>query len=143
MIESIRHTGIVVKDLDKAVAFYEALGFTTVDRKTESGQFIEAVTGVSGAVVEWAKLSVEDGQLLELLTYNSDVSGQMPALQPSAKLGCSHVAFTVSSIDRACEVIRNNGGSLVNPAALSPDGKVQVCYCHDSEGVLLELVEVL
>jgi len=31
----------------------------------------------------------------------------------------------------------------VNKPIASPDGKVRVAYCHDPEGVLMEMVEVI
>ena len=35
MIKFIRHTGIVLRDLDKGVIFYESLGFSVIRRNDE------------------------------------------------------------------------------------------------------------
>ena len=39
--------------------------------------------------------------------------------------------------------IKKIGGSMVNSPALTNDKKVKVAYCHDNEGNLIEIVEVL
>ena len=48
MITAIRHTGIVVRDIVAMRRFYIALGFQLNQTATESGQFIEQVTGRKG-----------------------------------------------------------------------------------------------
>ena len=40
MITSIRHTGIVVRDLIKTVNFYRALGFVDDNKASEQGKFV-------------------------------------------------------------------------------------------------------
>jgi len=143
MISKIRHTGIVVRNLDQAVAFYEALGFKIWKREIEQGEFLETVVGLKGACLETAKLKAPCGALLELLKYHSHPVNQETKPQPSNQLGCSHIALTVDLIEKALEYVQNQGGSLVNPPSIAPNGKVRVAYCHDPEGNLMELVEEL
>ena len=52
-----------------------------------------------------------------------------PALAPSVIQGKTSLPST--------------GGTLTNPPATNEDGKLKVVYCHDPEGVLIELVEEL
>ena len=141
MISKLRHTGIVVRNLNQSVVFYEALGFKTWKREIEQGQFLETVVDLKNVRVETAKLKAPCGALLELLQYHSHPVEMEISPQPSNQLGCSHIALTVGSIDKALECVQSCGGSLVNQPATSPDGTVRVAYCHDSEGNLLELVE--
>lgn len=61
----------------------------------------------------------------------------------SNELGCSHLAYTVHDINISCKKIILGGGSIKNDPVISPNGKVKVAYCHDPEGVLIELVEEL
>ena len=82
-----------------------------------------------------------DGMVLELLKYCQPESGYEYEKSPTNQLGCSHVAFTVNRVNDTCRLIVKNGGSVVNRPAVSPDGKVVVAYCHDPEGILLEVVE--
>tara|TARA_B100001250_G_scaffold261290_1_gene225081 strand:- start:191 stop:622 length:432 start_codon:yes stop_codon:yes gene_type:complete len=141
MISKFRHTGIVVRDLNKSLVFYEGLGFCLWKREVEEGAFIDNVVGLKGVCVETAKLKSPCGALLELLQYHSHKVNQKIECQPSNKLGCSHIALTVKCIKSALDLIKNMGGSIVKPPLLAPNGLVKVAYCHDSEGVLLELVE--
>jgi catechol 2,3-dioxygenase-like lactoylglutathione lyase family enzyme len=141
MIKNIRHTGIVVRDLDKAIKFYEGLGFSMWKKEFESGPYLDKVVGLKNVKIEIAKLKSPCGNLLELLQYHSHPLDKKIKHQPSNQLGCSHIALTVKDIDEVLKNIQANGGSLVNFPITTPDGKFRVAYVHDHEGVLLEIVE--
>ena len=143
MIKAVRHTGVVVRDLEKSVAFYRTLGFVEDNRATEEGVFIDTVVGLQNTKLEWIKLKAADGYLLELLQYHSHPERKEIEKQKSNQLGCSHLAFTVDNIELVCTHVEKNGGSLVNQPVLTKDKKVKVAYCHDVEGNLMEIVEVL
>ena len=143
MIKAVRHTGIVVRDLEKSAEFYCALGFVEDNRAIEEGDFIDTVVGFQNTKLEWVKLKASDGYLLELLQYHSHPEQNEIAKQRSNQLGCSHLAFSVDDIDTICVKIEEIGGSVVNLPALTSDKKVKVVYCHDNEGNLMEIVEVL
>lgn len=141
MITRIRHTGIVVRDLENAVHFYEKLGFVLWKREVESGTFLEDVVGIPAVRIETAKLKSPCGSMIELLQYHSHPLHKKIEPQPSNQLGCSHIALTVASIEEALNTIQSTGGGLVNRPTLAPTGQVMVAYCHDLEGNLLEIVE--
>jgi catechol 2,3-dioxygenase-like lactoylglutathione lyase family enzyme len=143
MIKAVRHTGVVVRDLEKSTEFYCALGFVEDNHAIEEGDFIDTVVGLQNAKLEWVKLKAPDGYLLELLQYHSHPEQKEIAKQKSNQLGCSHLAFSVDDIDFICEKIEEIGGSIVNLPALTNDKKVKVAYCYDNEGNLMEIVEVL
>lgn len=141
MILNKRHTGLVVRDLEQSIQFYEALGLKVWRREEESGPFIDTVVGIPGVRIEWAKMKCTDGSMVELLQYHSHPDAQPLVAAPSNRLGCSHVAYTVDDIAQTCQEIVRLGGSVVNPPALAPGGLVKVAYCHDPDGILLEVVE--
>lgn len=143
MILNKRHTGLVVRDLERALAFYEALGLKVWKREEEYGGFIDTVVGIAGVRIEWAKLQAPDGSLVELLEYRSHPDDEPLRNAHSNRLGCSHIAFTVDDLAHTCQAIGRLGGSVVNPPATAPNGKVRVAYCHDLDGILMELVEEL
>ena len=143
MIKSIRHTGIVVRNIEEAANFYRALGFIDSNKAIEEGEFIDQVTGLKNTKLEWIKLKAADGYLLELLQYHSHLETKEVIKQRSNKLGCSHMAFGVNNINKTCEIIKKMGGSIVNPPVIDEYKKVKVAYCHDLEGVLMEIVEIL
>ena len=95
MIKAVRHTGIVVRNLDESVKFYRTLGFVEDNRDIEEGVFIDTVVGLQGAKLEWVKLKAPDGYLLELLQYHSHPEQKSIARQKSNQLGCPHLALKV------------------------------------------------
>ncbi|MFM1755956.1 MAG: hypothetical protein RL621_880 [Bacteroidota bacterium] len=145
MVLNIRHTGFVVRDLEKFIKFYQGFGLILVSKMIEEGEYIDKLVGMKNVKLEWAKLSLPDGSLIELLKYHShqDIENHQNNLQPSHRLGCSHVAFTVRNIAEAIEYVCSFGGSLKNSYQISPDNKVKVAYCYDMEGNILEIVENL
>lgn len=143
MIRNTRHTGLVVRDLERSVSFYQALGLKVWKREVETGHFIDAVVGIPNVKLEWAKLQAPDGSLVELLQYHSHPCSQPVSPAVSNHLGCSHIAFTVDDLSAACALVGRLGGSMVNPPAAAPGGGVRVAYCHDPDGILMELVEEL
>ena len=143
MIKAVRHTGIVVRSLEKSVKFYCSLGFVEDNRAIETGVFIDTVVGLQNTKLEWVKLKAPDGYLLEILQYHSHPEQKSIIKQKSNQLGCSHLAYSVDNINAICEKIEKIGGSIVNHPILTNDKKVKVAYCHDNEGNLIEIVEVL
>ena len=143
MVLNTRHTGIVVRDIEQAVTFYEGLGMICISRMLEEGEYIDNLVGLGKTRLEWAKLKLPDGSLVELLQYHSHPDDGFPDLQESYKLGCSHIAFTVSDINKVVEYFIENGGSIKHLPQLSPDKKVKVLYCYDIEGNIIEMVEQL
>lgn len=144
MIINTRHTGLVVRDLKKSLAFYtEVFGLTVFSQAVEEGEFIENLVGIPGVRLEWVKLQAPDGSLLELLQYHShpDEAPLTPA--PANQLGCSHPAFTVENIEAVRMELEKRNCNIVNPPQVSPDGNVLVMYCHDPDGIALEVVQEL
>lgn len=145
MVLNTRHTGFVVLDLEKFIKFYEGLGLKLMTRMIEESDYIDKLVGLTNVKLEWAKLSLPDGSLIELLQYHThiDSSNRDEEVQLSYRLGCSHIALTVTDIEQAIEFICLSGGSFKNKYQISPDGKVKVAYCYDMEGNILEIVQEL
>jgi predicted enzyme related to lactoylglutathione lyase len=145
MVLNTRHTGFVVLDLERFIKFYEGFGLTLVSRMIEVGEYIENLVGLKGVKLEWAKMSLPDGSLIELLQYHThnEQIQNITQFQSPNRLGCSHIALTVKNIEMAIEYICNSGGGIINEYQTSPDGKVKVAYCFDMEGNILEIVENL
>lgn len=143
MIIKTRHTGLVVKDINASIKFYEGLGLKVWKREIEKGEFLSQLVGLDSAEVETAKLKIADNSLLELLEYKSHPTNPSNSNYPSNKHGCSHIAFTVEDIDEILITIERLGGSIVNPPVMSDDNSVKVMYCHDLDGILMEIVQEL
>ena len=143
MISNLRHTGIVVKNLDKCLNFYLSLGFHEVSREIETGSYIDKLVGLNNVKLECVKLALNENITLELLKYHSHPYENNDLPRMSNRVGCSHIALTVSNILECFNLISQNGGGSINQIQTSPNGKVKVVYCYDPEGNIIEIVEDL
>ena len=142
-ISAVRHTGLVVRDLEKSIAFYhDFFGLELVGRSREEGIYIENLVGMAGVVVEWAKLKAPGGHIVELLQYLSHPF-RVPSeeIGQANRLGCSHLAFTVPDIEALFNALLGAGYKCNYAPQFSPDGKVKVMYAHDPDGIILEMVQ--
>ena len=141
-MKALRHTGIVVSNLDKALYFYgDILGLKIKREMIESGKYIDNVSGLKEVRVKTIKMSADDGNLIELLHYKSHP--RKPINKDICDIGCSHIAFTVESLDYEYKRLREKGVRFSCAPQISPGGKAKVAFCHDPEGNLIELVEEL
>jgi catechol 2,3-dioxygenase-like lactoylglutathione lyase family enzyme len=143
MISAIRHTGLVVADLERALHFWcDALGFKVVRQMEESGPHIDAMMGLHDVRVTTAKLAAPDGNLIELLQFHSHPDRPQWDGAPYST-GFTHIALTVDDLDALVGKLAPLGVTFPAPPQYSPDGGVKVIYAKGPEGILLELVEIL
>ena len=143
MIRAIRHTGLVVADLDRALHFWcYVLGFRVERQMDESGPHIDAMMGLQGVRVTTAKLAAPDGNLIELLYFQSHPDKPAWKGEPYST-GFTHIALTVENLDELLQRMEAAGVTFPAEPQFSPDGTVRVLYAKGPEGVLLELVEVI
>ncbi len=141
-MKNIRHFGIVVSDIDKSLRFYrDLLGLKIQRDMQEEGGFISSILGLEGVKVRTVKMSADDGNLIELLCYQSHP--RRPSEKGICEIGASHPAFTVENIDSEYNKLMNEGVKFNCPPKVSPDGKAKVAFCYDPDGVPVELVEEL
>jgi catechol 2,3-dioxygenase-like lactoylglutathione lyase family enzyme len=143
-MKGIRHTGIVVKDMEGALYFYrDLLGFKIVKKMQESGNYIDTVCGVKNVSVTTIKLSADDNNLIELLYFLSPVSKSDAVVKGLTDKGFTHISFTVENIDAIYDYLRKAGIHFNSSPQVSSDGYAKVAFCRDPEGNFIELVEVL
>ena len=140
---TMRHVGLVVADLDKALKFWcGTMNFVISRQMEESGPHIDAMMGLKDVRVTTAKLADSNGNLLELLWFASHPDKNQWEGKPYST-GFTHIALTVKDLDKAYKRLRNNGVNFFAPPQKSPDGLASVTYAYGPEGVILELVEEL
>lgn len=143
MISNVRHTGIVVSDLEAALAFYrDLLGFRETKRLEESGAYIDNMLALDGAQVTTVKLAAPDGNLIELLHFRTHPRPR-PSPPEACRVGITHIAFTVPDLEHMHRALTAAGVRFNAPPQLSPDGYAKVTFCRDPDGTLIELVQVL
>lgn len=143
MSYSLRHIGIVVKDLNSALYFWcKILGFNVQKQMIETGPFIDKLLGLNGVNVTTSKLIGLDGSQIELLCFHShpdslDWKGSVNST------GLTHISFTVPNLECVYNNLSSRGLKFFAEPQVSPDGGVKVVYASGPENLLLEFVEVI
>ena len=158
MVKNIRHTGIVVTDVEQSLFFYEhLLGFKIKVDQLETGNFVSTILGLEDVVVRTIKLSLQadivnpiQDSMIELLhfkSYNVQNEHTSTNIQHSFKklynIGITHIALTVKDIDSLYQQIKNAGFSFYSSPQTSPNGQAKVAFCKGPDGEYLELVQEL
>ncbi|MFA5878118.1 MAG: VOC family protein [Candidatus Staskawiczbacteria bacterium] len=142
-MKAIRHFGIVVSDINKALHFYrDLLGLKIRIDALEKGEFIDSILGLKNVEVRTIKMSADDNSLIELLCYKSHPKKVMRKKE-IYEIGASHPAFTVKNLDCEYKKLKERRIKFICPPQISPDGKAKVSFCYDPDGVPVELVEPL
>ena len=143
MAIALRHIGIVVSNLEKAITLYrDYLGCELVVKNLGlSGEYLEKLVGINNVEMDVAILRTQDNNRIELLEYkNCPGKKRKPVL--SNDIGASHFAMTVNNIDYLYENRNNFHVSFFSEPLMSPDGFVKVAYCALMDECIVELVQV-
>ena len=119
------HTCYRIGDIDRSVAFYEALGFEERRRMPIRDEAINVFMGLPG-----------DGDRLEL-TYNFGVDSY------ELGTGYNHVAVTVDDLDGTLASLGEQGIDPEKPP-YRPGGRTEgpmIAFVRDPDGYRIELLE--
>ena len=142
-VRNIRHTGIVVTDIERSIDFYtNILGFKIEKDLNECGKYIDIFLGLEGVKVRTVKMSLNNSGMIELLYYETH-SEKPDETRRINSIGCSHIALTVDNLENMYKKILDCGLTFISPPHKSPDGLAKVAFCKDLDGTYLELVEEL
>tara|TARA_R110001583_G_scaffold48541_2_gene152084 strand:- start:13988 stop:14413 length:426 start_codon:yes stop_codon:yes gene_type:complete len=138
-MNKIRHSGIVVSDIDKARRFYEKFfNFSVAREMNESGSFIDKILGYENITVRTVKMYT-GSSMLELLEFkNPEAKAKNREI---SDYGCTHIAITVQDLNKLYKDLKEDGIRFISEPQTSPDGNAKVCFCRDHDGTYLELVE--
>ena len=142
-VKRMDNIGIVVEDLDAAIAFFTELGLTLEGRAMIEGEWAERVTGLGAQQVEIAMLRTPDGHgRLELSRFLAPrvVADHRDA--PVNALGYLRVMFAVERLDDTLGRLRPHGAQLVGEVVRYADA-YRLCYVRGPEGILIGLAEEL
>jgi catechol 2,3-dioxygenase-like lactoylglutathione lyase family enzyme len=138
----VRHTGIVVQDIEGAIDFWVILfGFSIIVDQIEAGQFIDNLLGATGISVRTVKMT-DGNSVVELLRFQSPLNDESYVSPNSPfNLGLTHIALTVPNMVFLSNELKLRGYSSIGEPMISLDGKVLVAYFRTFEGLLLEIVQ--
>lgn len=142
----VNHVGIVVKDLDKSIAFYEALtGIKVSNVDKIGGDRMAKVQGLDKTLISYANLHL-DNINMDILQYIQPEPTM--AIYKNNQISAMHLCFEVDGIDKAVERLKKvgvdlSGETMIFEAAdgLSSGWGTKVAYFDDLDGVHLEIIE--
>ncbi|GHI91986.1 VOC family protein [Streptomyces olivaceus] len=143
-VQRMDNVGIVVDDMDAAVAFFEELGMELEGRSQVEGLFADQCTGLDGVRCDIAMLRTPDGHgRLELSEYHNPAAiSDGPRDRPHNVLGTHRVMFAVDDLADTVARLRPHGGELVGEIARFEDSYL-LCYLRGPAGVIVGLAEEL
>lgn len=141
-VRRMDNVGIVVDDLDAAVAFFVELGLELEGRAEIEGRWAERTVGLDGLRSEIAMMRMPDGHgRLELATYRSPALISRPPDAPNTR-ALHRVMFAVDDIEDTVARLRGHGAELLGDIARYEDLYL-LCYLRGPAGIVLALAQEL
>jgi catechol 2,3-dioxygenase-like lactoylglutathione lyase family enzyme len=147
MITGMGHTGVVVKNMDKMIGFYQHMfGFRVVLDTAVGGKEADDIVGFHVEGERIVVLQLGDTQI-EFLEYRP--SGRdYPDDYRSNDLFGVHLAFLTDDMERDYALLKEKGVRIISrgPQRIADDHPVfagtRVLYFRDPEGHPLELLQM-
>jgi lactoylglutathione lyase len=117
------HTCYRIGEIDRSVAFYEALGMQEIGRMPIRDEAINVFMGFP-----------DDGARLEL-TYNHGVDSY------ELGTGYNHIAIAVDNLDEVLPQLAEQGIEPEKPPYTVREGGSRLCFVRDPDGYRIELIE--
>jgi catechol 2,3-dioxygenase-like lactoylglutathione lyase family enzyme len=143
-IQRMDHVGVVVDDLEAAVAFFVELGMERQGTGVGSvdGRWVDQVVGLEGVRVDIAFVRTPDGMSrLELTKFHAPDAVEAGSTAPNT-LGLRRLMFAVDDIDEVVARLLAHGAELVGELAQYTDS-YRLCYVRGPEGIIVGLAEQL
>jgi catechol 2,3-dioxygenase-like lactoylglutathione lyase family enzyme len=143
-IQRMDNVGIVVDDLEAAIAFFVELGMEVEGKAVIEGPWAARVVGLDDQRADVAMMRTPDGHgRIELAKYRTPkaISG-VPANAPANTLGIRRIMFAVDDIDDVIARLHTHGAELVGEVVQYEDA-YRLCYIRGPEGIVVALAEEL
>jgi catechol 2,3-dioxygenase-like lactoylglutathione lyase family enzyme len=134
------HASLAVTDLDRSLAFYQAVfGARIVLLERGMSDLIARTAGLPGLTCDLAQLSIGDGGvLLEFIAFHGVPAGQED--HAPVRPGHGHICIGVTELDEAIAVAEGHGARRIGEIVAYPEGRA--VYLRAPGGSVLELEEV-
>jgi catechol 2,3-dioxygenase-like lactoylglutathione lyase family enzyme len=143
-IQRMDHVGVVVDDLEAAVAFFVELGMERQGTGVGSvdGRWVDQVVGLEGVRVDIAFVRTPDGMSrLELTKFHAPDAVEAGSTAPNT-LGLRRLMFAVDDIDEVVARMLAHGAELIGEVAQYED-VYRLCYLRGPGGSIVALAEEL
>lgn len=142
-LKRMDHVGVVVDDLDTAIAFFLELGMELEERTPVEGGWVDRVVGLDDVRVEIAMVRTPDGHSkLELTTFARPAATTAEPHAPANTIGLRRLMFAVDDIRDTVDRLRAHGGELVGEIAQFEEMYL-LCYLRGPSGIIVALAEEL
>jgi len=142
-VKRMDNVGIVVEDLDAAIAFFIELGLALEGRAMVEGEWAGRVTGLGMQRVEVAMMATPDGHSrLEISRFLEPSVIADHRTAPVNALGYLRVMFAVEDLDDTLARLDRHGATLVGEVVQYED-TYRLCYIRGPEGILIGLAQQL
>lgn len=139
----MNNVGIVVENLDKAIAFFTEIGLTLEGRMKVEDEWAGRVTGLGTQSVEIAMMVTPDGHSrIELSKFLTPATISDHRTAPVNSLGYLRIMFRVNNIDEVLSRLLKLGAELVGEV-VNYQNVYRLCYIRGTEGLLIGLAEQL
>jgi catechol 2,3-dioxygenase-like lactoylglutathione lyase family enzyme len=138
------HVGVIVDDLEAAIAFFVELGMEIEAEMPVEGPWVDQVCGLDDVRVDIAMMRTPDGHgKLELTKFRAPkaIRAETEDAPPNA-LGFRQVMFAVDDIDDVLARLRARGAELVGEVAQYED-LYRLCYVRGPAGIIVALAQPL
>ena len=145
-VEWFNHTGIVVKDMERSLAFYkDLLGLQEERNQVLEGDLVSQLVGYPDARLHVIYLSNGDMRhAVELIEYLEPPGESIHTSKLNA-IGTVHIGVIVDDLDACYREMTAKGIRFVNPPFVREDAQYpwarKACYLQDPDGNWLELIE--
>ena len=143
MIQRMDNVGIVVDDLEAAIAFFVELGLELEGEATVEGRWVDRVVGLDGVRSDIAMMRTPDGHgRLELAKFHTPTAVGAEPNAPVNTLGMGRIMFAVDNIEDVLARLHTHGAELVGELGQYEDS-YRLCYVRGPEGIIVALAEQL
>src|SRR3984893_2906271 len=141
-IQRMDNVGIVVDDLDAAVAFFTELGMELEGKGQVEGLWADRTVGLDGVRSDIAMMRTPDGHgKLELARYRTlAAAGDPPERPPPNTLGLHRAMFAVDDIQDTVARLRAHGAELLGEVA-QYESIFLLRYLRGPAGIIVALAE--
>ncbi|UFU07315.1 VOC family protein [Ruania halotolerans] len=143
-LQRMDHVGVVVDDLEAAIAFFIELGMELEGQAPIEGPWVDQVNALDDVRVDIAMMRTPDGNSrLELTRFRTPaVISTDPPDALGNTLGLRSIMFAVDDLDATLADLRRHGAELVGAVA-QYENSHRLCYLRGPAGIIVALAEQL